>query len=66
MNGGSLAQVLNAAPDAVAITRLSDGLIKYVNRGFSELFGYSAEEILGKKAIIEPCLDENGSIGLGR
>ena len=51
MNEASLAQGLDATPDAVAVTRLSDGLIKHVNRGFSELFGYSAEEVLGKTAI---------------
>ena len=35
-------------PDAVIITRLSDGLLKEVNQGFTLLTGYTASEIRNK------------------
>ncbi len=36
------------SPDAISITRLSDGLIIDVNDGFSQITGFSREEVLGK------------------
>ncbi len=36
------------SPDGIHINRLDDGRYVYVNRGFSEITGYSAEEALGR------------------
>ena len=36
------------SPDAISITRLSDGLIIDVNDGFSQITGFSREDVLGK------------------
>lgn len=38
-------------PDAVMITRLSDGLFTEVNQGFTLLSGYPASEVQGKTAL---------------
>ena len=37
-------------PDAIAISRLSDGVIIMINEGFTEILGYEAEEIVGGTA----------------
>lgn len=42
--------MFNVFPDALLITRLEDGLILDINLGFSEISGYSKEELVGKKA----------------
>jgi len=39
------------SPDAVNINRLSDGLYVLVNRGFTEILGYTEEETIGKTSI---------------
>ena len=36
------------SPDSININRLSDGLYVNINRGFTEIMGYSEEEIIGK------------------
>ncbi|HET6556158.1 MAG TPA: PAS domain S-box protein [Prolixibacteraceae bacterium] len=38
-------------PDAIAITRLSDGKFISVNNGFNQIFGYDGEEIIGKTSL---------------
>ena len=39
--------VFNTSPDAALITRLSDGVLIDVNVGFTVLFGYTRDEVLG-------------------
>jgi PAS domain S-box-containing protein/putative nucleotidyltransferase with HDIG domain len=46
-----LSKAFHATPDAVAISRISDGRITYVNPGFTKLIGYSEDEILRGKVI---------------
>ncbi len=41
---------VQSIPDSISISRLKDGLILYVNEGFSQIFGYSREEVIGKTA----------------
>lgn len=41
--------MFNLNPDASIVTRLSDGLIEYVNDGFVEMFQYSREEAIGSR-----------------
>jgi diguanylate cyclase (GGDEF)-like protein/PAS domain S-box-containing protein len=43
--------IFNTSPDAAAITRLSDGLLLDVNSGFTALFGYARDEVLGTSTI---------------
>jgi PAS domain S-box-containing protein len=38
-------------PDAITITRLKDGVYVSVNNGFTQVFGYTEEEILGKASL---------------
>jgi len=45
------ATAFRTSPDAINITRLSDGLYLDSNDGFTRLFGYSAEDIAGKTSI---------------
>jgi len=40
-----------SSPDAVNINRLADGLFVEVNKGFTELTGYTREEIVGKTSL---------------
>ncbi len=42
------AKAFQLSPDAITITRLRDGVYVEVNQGFTNLTGYSAEEILGR------------------
>lgn len=37
-------------PAALSITRLADGLFVEVNEGFTQLFGYEPEELIGRKS----------------
>jgi len=46
-----LQQIFNTSPDAAVISRLSDGLILDVNKGYTALSGYSREEIIGKSTL---------------
>jgi PAS domain S-box-containing protein len=43
--------IFNTTPDAILITRLSDGSIVSVNDGFFELTGYSTAEAVGKSTF---------------
>jgi diguanylate cyclase (GGDEF)-like protein/PAS domain S-box-containing protein len=45
------ANAINLNPDAIYLTRLSDGLIIDVNEGFFIATGYSREEVIGKTTI---------------
>ena len=38
-------------PDAISITRLSDGVYKDVNQGFHRLFGFTREEVIGRSGF---------------
>lgn len=38
-------------PDAITIARLSDGVFVSVNNGFTQVFGYPEEEVLGKTSL---------------
>lgn len=38
------------SPNAIIISRQSDGLIENVNNGFERLFGYSRQEVIGKRS----------------
>jgi PAS domain S-box-containing protein len=46
-----LADLIETAPDAMAITNV-DGQIRRINQPWSELFGYLADECIGKGLII--------------
>jgi PAS domain S-box-containing protein len=41
----------HTSPDAVNINRFSDGLYVDVNMGFTELTGFSREDVIGKKSL---------------
>ena len=42
---------LNTIPDAVLITRISDGAIVRINEGFTKLSGYHSDDIIGKSTL---------------
>ncbi len=44
-------KAFNLLPDVICINRIKDGLFLDVNQGFSEITGYSKEEILGKSSL---------------
>ncbi|MCX7860707.1 MAG: PAS domain S-box protein [Chloroflexus sp.] len=46
-----LEQIFVAQPDAVLLSRLTDGVFVKVNRGFTDISGYTAEEALGKSGL---------------
>jgi PAS domain S-box-containing protein len=46
----NLELIFNTSPDAVLITRLTDGYFVGVNEGFTALTGYTRAEVLGKSA----------------
>jgi two-component system, cell cycle sensor histidine kinase and response regulator CckA len=39
------------SPDSININRLSDGMFISINKGFSEMTGYSEEDIIGKTSL---------------
>ncbi len=39
------------SPDSICITRLNDGMFVSVNKGFTEISGYTEEEIIGKTSL---------------
>lgn len=43
--------IFNTSPDAVAISRLSDGTFIDCNEGYSKITGYKKEDILGKSSL---------------
>lgn len=40
-----------ASPDAIAITRLADGMFVSVNQGFEQIAGYTQEQAVGKTSL---------------
>jgi len=46
-----LSAAIDTNPDTIVVTRLSDGKIIEVNRGFTQATGFSEEEALGKTSI---------------
>ena len=44
-------KVFYTSPDSININRLSDGMFISINKGFSELTGYSEEDIIGKTSL---------------
>jgi len=47
--------IFNTSPDAVIISRLEDGKIVSINEGFTELTGYTNEDVNGKSSV-EICI----------
>jgi PAS domain S-box-containing protein len=47
----NLELIFNTSPDAVLITRLSDGLFVKVNEGFTRLSGYARADVIGKSIL---------------
>jgi PAS domain S-box-containing protein len=45
------AKAFHASPDALSISRMSDGVIFEVNDSFIKLFGYSRDELIGKSTL---------------
>src|SRR6185369_1752810 len=45
------ATAFHTNPDAIAITRLSDGVYLEVNEGFSRISGYGRDELLGRTSL---------------
>ncbi|MBF0502949.1 MAG: PAS domain S-box protein, partial [Candidatus Riflebacteria bacterium] len=44
-------KVFLTSPDSILITRLSDGMIVSINRGFTEMTGYTEVEVIGKTSL---------------
>ena len=44
-------KIILTSPNAVVLTRLSDGVIVLANQGFSDISGYSQEEVQGKSSL---------------
>ncbi|MCX8109874.1 MAG: diguanylate cyclase, partial [Syntrophorhabdaceae bacterium] len=43
--------IFNTSPDAAMISRISDGMIVYVNDGFIKASGFTREEVVGKTSL---------------
>ena len=43
--------IFNTSPDAKLITRMADGIFVDVNRGFSQIIGYTPDEVIGKSSL---------------
>jgi len=39
------------SPDSICITRLSDGLFVSINKGFTDITGYTEEDVVGKTSL---------------
>ena len=50
--------IFNKSPDAVIISRISDGIIIDVNNYFSISSGYKKEEVVGKTTLSKPFYDD--------
>ena len=46
-----LAKAFHATPDAIVISRMSDGLILEVNNGWRKLFGHQPAEVIGQTSL---------------
>ena len=44
-------KAFHTSPDSININRLSDGLYLEINQGFTDLTGYTAEEVSGKTSL---------------
>jgi PAS domain S-box-containing protein len=44
-------KAFHASPDAIVISRLSDGLVLEVNEGWSTIFGHKPNEVIGRKSL---------------
>ena len=40
--------IFHANPDSITITRIADGMYYAVNKGFTQLFGFTEEEVIGR------------------
>ena len=47
-------KIFMTTPDCIAITRLKDGLITDVNKGFEDIVGWKREEAIGTKSTESP------------
>jgi PAS domain S-box-containing protein len=45
------AKAFHASPDAIVISRLSDGLVLEVNEGWSTIFGHRPNEVIGQTTL---------------
>ena len=48
---GNLELIFNTTPDAIVITRLSDGIIVDINDGFTKITGLSRADTIGKTVL---------------
>jgi PAS domain S-box-containing protein len=44
-------KIFHTSPDAMAINRLDDGMYLEINQGFTDLTGYTPEDVLGKTTL---------------
>jgi len=44
-------KAFDVSPDAININRLDDGMYVSINRGFTRILGYTAEEVIGRTSI---------------
>ena len=44
-------KAFNTSPDSMSISRLSDGRLLEINRGFTKLHGYKQEEVINKTSL---------------
>ncbi len=44
-------KIFNTSPDAVLVTRSSDGIIVDINDGFTVMTGYARDEVMGKSSL---------------
>jgi PAS domain S-box-containing protein len=47
----NIRKVYETSPDAINLSRLTDGMYISVNEGFTKILGYTAEEVIGKTSI---------------
>ena len=47
-------KIFITTPDLIGISRLKDGLITDVNKGFEDILGWKREEVIGKRSVEPP------------
>ena len=47
----NIRKIFVTSPDAINVNRLKDGMYISVNEGFTKIFGYTEEEVIGKTSI---------------